>query len=107
MTDILSDNSEKIKKLNRHKTRWAVLGLIFILYLAFIIATWIENVHINPAFWIISGIIIVIITVIWWIWTFSLVNDILKNRIKEVAILNNIVVDLKSVKSEIESLKNM
>ncbi len=105
MADLLSENSEKIEQLKFHKNRWAVFGLIFILYMSFVLASWIGDIPVSPLFWLLSGITMTLITIIWWVWTFSLVNDIIQNRINEIAILDTIIQDLKSVKSDVKSLK--
>lgn len=105
MTDLLSKHIDKIKQLEFQKRRWIILGLIFLLYLIFLSLNWTGDISISPIFWIVAGVVITIITVVWWVWTMTLVNNILESQLEEIIILDDIVKEIKSVKDDIKSLK--
>lgn len=105
MTDLLSKHIDKIKQLEFQKKRWMLLGLFFILYLVFFALNWYGNISLKPIFWIITGCIIVIITLVWWVWTMTLVNSILESQMEEIIILDDIVKEIKTVKHDIQELK--
>lgn len=104
MTESLSLHLEKVKHLEIQRRRWLSLGILFIIYLITSVLLWTSGVNFDPVIWIFSGSLLILITIVWWVWTIMLVNRILANQLNEIVLISTITADLKLVRKDIQTL---
>jgi hypothetical protein len=99
MKSILETHLEELKKINTQRKAWLVLSLLGYISAGAVIfdATRLDELHI---LWIITSLGIML-AVIWWYWTMSIINKVLTHRTTEIVVLIDLYDDVKSITEDI------
>ena len=94
-----------IKRYFTQKKLWMGFSFIFVILILLAILEWeqIMNLKYQPVQFFIFGFFI-IVSVIWWYWTMSMIKKLLTMRQLEVKILEDLVKDINQVKKDIQNI---
>jgi hypothetical protein len=94
----------QLKKFDQQRKKWLMLSaLIFIAVLATIF-DW-QHIQYYKLEWTLASLGF-ILSVFWWYWTMRVIRYLINHKIKEHEILNDIVLDIRSIKQEIVNQKD-
>jgi hypothetical protein len=99
MKSILENHLEEIKKINAQRKAWLVLSVLGYISAGAVIfdATRLDELHI---LWAVISLGIML-SVVWWYWTMSIINKVLTHRTNEIAVLIDLYDEVKSIKKDI------
>jgi len=106
MQKFLELYQQRINTIQVQKRSWVIVSLVFLISVISIMVEWGDISKINNLYlWIFVFSSLISTSVIWWFWTMHIMNTFLKHRKQEIAILEEIVVDIREMKRDIERLK--
>jgi len=106
MQKFLEDYNQRLKNIKLQKQSWVTLSIIFVVLLISVIIEWGDITQVNnPYLWVFIFAILILTSIIWWFWTMRIMSTFLNHRKQEIMILEEIVIDIKQMKSDIEKLK--
>lgn len=93
MDQKLINNLKDLDGLNRQRTFWLRMSSLVVFVVVLVIFNW-DYVVSRDLLWVFvsSGLII---TIIWWYWTLSIVRKLIAFKAEETALLYEIIKDLK------------
>lgn len=103
MHEKLKNHIQDLKQIGFERRAWLVLSAFVVFSIGFIIfgSNQLEKLHI---LWIIGGIGL-LISMVWWYWSMRIINKLVVHREEEIAVLNDLCIDIKEVRQEIRELK--
>lgn len=92
--------------LSLQRKVWMWAGVFFLGYLSFLAYDWYTgNVDDHPIFWISSGVVVGIVSIVWWVWTMLVLKKMIDSKIDEITLLAVIIEEVKLVKTDIQQIK--
>lgn len=99
MDRLLTNHLKNLKAFDNQRKGWLLLSAFVIVSILGIL--FLPQIHPSYAIWILSSLGI-LLGVVWWYWTMRLIRFIIQYRIEESEILRDLVVDIKSIKTEVQ-----
>jgi len=105
MDNHFTNSNNFIRNYLIQKKSWIRFSIFFVILILLAILEWeqIMNLKYQPVQFFIFGFFI-IVSVIWWYWTMSMIKKLLTMRQLEVKILEDLVKDIKQVKKDIQNI---
>lgn len=101
MVNLLQKHLADLKEFKRQRTLWLKLSGFVSMMVVIIVVDW--NIIIqHRSLWLAvsAGLIL---SVIWWYWTMSIIRKMIEHRSIETQIIIELVSDIKEVKKEIKN----
>ena len=106
MQKFLEEYSNYLKNINVQKQTWLIISIWFVILLVTLFLEWHNISEFNsPYLWALVCAGLISISAIWWFWTMRIISTILHHIRRELVILEDIVIDVKKMKTDIEKLK--
>jgi len=105
MDNHFTNSNNFIRNYLIQKKSWIRFSIFFVILILLAILEWeqIMNLKYQPVQFFIFGFFI-IVSVIWWYWTMSMIKKLLTMRQLEVKILEDLVKDINQVKKDIQNI---
>jgi hypothetical protein len=100
-------NKQYVVGVKNQRAKWIKFSLVFSFLLVVLGIEWDRLLTINnPVLWGGLGLILIPTAMFWWYWTMKIINFFLTQRVKEVEILEEIIIDIRLIRKDVEELKN-
>lgn len=102
---LLEKFKSDIIRLNKQRVQWIAFSLIIFVVVTLIIffSETINHLH-SHSIWYIIGSVGLLLSINWWYWTLTLIQNVLQHQIDTVIILSEITNDVKEIKTDITDL---
>ena len=100
-------NEEDLEKINSQRRTWLYASSFVIASVVFLIFgwDWLDHFRSKEVWWAIVSMML-IISVNWWYWTMRVVNKMIGHQRIEMAIVRELVDDIREIKQEVKKLGN-
>lgn len=106
MQKFLEDYNQRIKNIRLQKRSWLAVSISFVIILLTLVLEWGNISAVNSTYlWVFTFAVLILTSIVWWFWTMRIMSTFLNHRKQEIMILEEIVVDIKQMKRDIEKLK--
>ncbi len=95
----LINNLKNLNRLNNERIFWLKFSSLISLLAILILLTW-DYLIISNAIWFVAGFAI-IVTIIWWYWTMTIIRKIIGFKTIETELLGELIKDIRDLKENI------
>jgi uncharacterized protein (DUF2062 family) len=103
MAPSLEKIKEDLLRFNEERKFWLTISGFFAAAVIAVIYKW-NDIISNHLVWLTTASMLTI-SVIWWYWTMRVIRIILGHRHSEIEILQDLIIDIKEIKTEVSKLK--
>lgn len=103
--EITKVHNLKINYLNSQRQYWLYASSVAVSGIILLMVFWdfLDGMRSTTIWWIIVSIML-IVSINWWYWTIKLIRILIDQRKDEIKIINELVIDIKLIKSSISEL---
>lgn len=103
----LKETKNTLDKINNQRRKWfyASSVVFFSIITIIFLWDWLDNRNESKIWWVIVSFML-IISVNWWYWTVRVLLKLLDQRKAEIIIINELIFDIRDIKSSISELNN-
>lgn len=105
--EITKAHNLTISYLNTQRQYWLYASSVAVSGIVLLIAFWdfLSTFQSTSVWWAIVSIML-IVSVNWWYWTIKLIRILIDQRKSELKIINELVIDIKTIKYSLSELNN-
>jgi amino acid permease len=99
MDSKINQNLKNLNSLNKERIFWLRISLFVVVLSVITIFNWNYLIKTDLIFLVVS--IGIIITIIWWYWTMSIIRKLIGFKTVETEIMNDLILDIRDIKQDI------
>lgn len=104
MDSKIIQNLKELNDLNRERIFWLKLSAFMVILAMLTIFNWNYLINTDLIFLVVS--VGIIITIIWWFWTMSIIRKLIGFKTVETEILNDIINNIQDIKENVRNNLN-
>lgn len=97
--DKIKEKLKSLNNLNRERIFWLRISIFVVFFCLLTVFTW-DTLYKHNLLWIIGGFGI-LVAVVWWYWTMSIIRKLLSFKTVETEIMVDLITDIKEIKQEV------
>lgn len=98
-------HEKTFKKIEKQRSCWFKIGVIFAPTITIVILEWDNILALKNDIWMIIGLTIAGIGFVWWFWTMWIIKKLVQMKLIEIQVLQDTVKDIKTVNEDVKKLK--
>jgi hypothetical protein len=98
----VANHLKELNQIDSQRKKWLFVSVFVVIAVLAVILDW-NYIEQHRILWLVLSLSFTV-GVVWWYWTMSIIRQLIGHRIDESSILREIIVDIRSVKTEIKKV---